>query len=84
MVPSIHAKAAHLLSLLVAEHPFVDGTKRTALNTVAVLYILDGNDFDHGDEQIRHILREFATDSEAVEMKEMIAYCRTNTRSSEG
>ena len=31
---SIHAKAAHLMRLIVSEHPFVDGNKRTALNTM--------------------------------------------------
>lgn len=30
---TIHEKAFHLLRLLVANHPFVDGNKRTALNT---------------------------------------------------
>ena len=81
---SIHSKAAHLLRLLVAELPFVDGNKRTALNTVVVFYDLNGYDFDYDDRQIRRILKQFATDSEAVEMEEVIAYFRANTRSSEG
>lgn len=44
---SIHAKAAHLMRLLVPEHPFVDGNKRTALNTVTVYYDINGYDFDY-------------------------------------
>ena len=38
----IHESAFHLLRLLVANHPFVDGNKRTALNTVVVFYLLIG------------------------------------------
>ena len=81
---SIHAKAAHLLRLLVAEHPFVDGNKRTALNTVVVFYELNGYKFEYEDRRIRSILKQFASDSEAVEMEEVIAYFRYRTRSGEG
>lgn len=35
---TIHEKAFHLLRLLVANHPFVDANKRTALNTTVVFY----------------------------------------------
>ena len=81
---SIHVKAAHLLRLLVAEHPFVDANKRTALNTVVVFYDLNGYAFDYDDRRIRGVLKQFAIDSEAVEMDEVIAYCRDCTRSGEG
>jgi len=33
---TIHEKSFHLLRLLVANHPFVDGNKRTALNTASI------------------------------------------------
>nr|WP_248299520.1 Fic family protein [Halorhabdus amylolytica] len=33
---TIHEKAFHLLRLLVANHPFVDGNKRTSLNVTVV------------------------------------------------
>ena len=81
---SIHAKAAHLLRLLVAEHPFVDGNKRTALNSVVVFYELNGYKFEYEDRRIRRILKQFASDSAAVEMEEVIAYFRYHTRSGEG
>lgn len=81
---SIHAKAAHLLRLLVAEHPFVDANKRTALNTVVVFYDLNGYEFNYDDRRIRIILKRFASDEGAVEMEEVIAYCRDCTRSGEG
>lgn len=81
---SIHAKAAHLLRLLVVEHPFVDGNKRTALNTVVVFYDLNGYEFEFEDESIRDILKQFATDSDAVDMEEIVSYCRTYARVVEG
>ena len=47
---SLHQKAVHLMRLLVADHPFVDGNKRTALRTVVVFYMLNGYTFEYGDE----------------------------------
>ena len=76
---TIHEKAAHLMRLLVAEHPFVDGNKRTALNTVVVFYEVNGYEFEYGDASIRKLLRRFATDVDAVEMDEIVAYCREHT-----
>jgi death-on-curing protein len=43
---TIHEKAFHPLRLLVANHPFVDANKRTALNTAVVFYFLNGYRFD--------------------------------------
>jgi death-on-curing protein len=54
---TIHEKAFHLLRLLVANHPFVDANKRTALNTAVVFYFLNGYRFEYDDE-IRSILKQ--------------------------
>lgn len=81
---TIHSKAAHLMRLLVAEHPFVDGNKRTALNTVVVLYDLNSFEFEYEDESIRAILKEFATDADSVEMSSVIAYFREHANPAEG
>lgn len=81
---TIHSKAAHLMRLLVAEHPFVDGNKRTALNTVVVFYELNDFEFQYEDESIRAILREFATDADSVEMSDVIAYLRKHSNPAEG
>jgi death-on-curing protein len=35
---TLHEKAVHLMRLLVADHPFVDGNKRTALRTRPLLH----------------------------------------------
>lgn len=77
---TIHEKAYHLLRLLVANHPFVDANKRTALNTTAVFYFLNGYRFMYDDE-IRTILKQFGTDERAVDRDAVIQYLETNTES---
>ena len=75
---TIHEKAFHLLRLLVANHPFVDGNKRTALNTTVVFFRLNGYRFSYDDE-IRAILKEFGTDATAVDRDATLTYLRTHT-----
>lgn len=75
---TIHQKSYHLLRLLVANHPFVDANKRTALNTVVVFYFLNGYRFEY-DDQIRTILKRFATDEATVDEAETVEYLRAHT-----
>lgn len=75
---TIHGKAYELLRLLVANHPFVDANKRTALNTVVVFYLLNGYRFEY-DAEIRTILKRFGTDETMVNEERVIEYLRTNT-----
>lgn len=75
---TIHEKAFHLMRLLVANHPFVDANKRTALNTVVVFYFLNGYRFEY-DTEIRTILKQFGTDESTVEADETIEYLRSHT-----
>ena len=75
---TIHEKAFHLMRLLVANHPFVDGNKRTALNTTVVFYFLNGYRFVY-DEEIRTILKRLGTDEQAVDEEETISYLRSHT-----
>jgi death-on-curing protein len=75
---TIHEKAFHLLRLLVANHPFVDANKRTALNTTVVFYFLNGYRFEYDDE-IRTILKQFGTDEAAVDTEETVEYLRVHT-----
>jgi death on curing protein len=72
---SIHAKAAHLMRLIAADHPYVDGNKRTALSAAAYLYHLNGYDLIV-DDQIRYHLRAFAMDAAAVDIDEVVDYLR--------
>lgn len=80
---TIHEKAAHLMRLLVAEHPFVDGNKRTALDTAASFYIANGYVFDHDDE-VRDILKGFATDESEVDIDRVADYCREHAQPLDG
>lgn len=75
---TIHETAFHLLRLLVANHPFVDGNKRTALNTTVVFYFLNGYRFKYDDE-IRSILKQFGTDEASVDEAETLEYLRSRT-----
>jgi death-on-curing protein len=76
---TIHDKALHLMRLLIADHPFVDGNKRTALRTVVVFYMLNGYTFDYGDE-IRALLHRFATDEAAIDTETAVIYFRACAR----
>ena len=75
---TIHERAFHLLRLLVANHPFVDGNKRTALNATVVFYVFNGYRFKYDDE-IRLLLKQFGTDEASVDTEETIEYLRTRT-----
>ncbi|MFB6080350.1 MAG: type II toxin-antitoxin system death-on-curing family toxin [Haloferacaceae archaeon] len=75
---AVHEKAFHLLRLLVANHPFVDGNKRTALNATNVFYLLNGYRFDYDDE-IRELLKQFGTDESMVGEDHVLEYLRTHT-----
>ena len=72
---TIHEKAYQLLRLLVANHPFVDGNKRTALASTVVFYALNGHDLTYGPE-IKEILKQFGTDETAVDQTAVLAYIR--------
>jgi len=76
---TIHEKAFHLIRLLVANHPFVDANKRTALNTAVVFYFLNGYRFAYDDE-IRTILKQFGTDQASVDEAETVEYLRSHTK----
>lgn len=76
---SLHAKAVHLMRLLVADHPFVDGNKRTALRSVAVFYMMNGYTFDYGEE-IRALLHRFATAEADVDPETAVIYFRACAR----
>ena len=70
---TIHEKAAHLMRLLSAGHPFVDGNKRTALATADAFYVANGYVFDY-DDRVRSILKAFGTDESAVDMERVLEF----------
>ncbi len=71
---SVHAKAAVLCRRLVAEHPFVDGNKRTGLNVAVLLCAGNGVRLDYADDPVRSLLKRIAVDATAVEAAEVTAY----------
>ncbi|WP_324756271.1 type II toxin-antitoxin system death-on-curing family toxin [Haloarcula sp. GH36] len=75
---SLHEKAYQLLRLIVVNHPFVDGNKRTALMSVRVFYALNGREFAY-DRQVKEILKALATDETAVEEGVILSYLREHT-----
>ena len=76
---TIHEKAAHLARLLASEHPYVDGNKRTAFNAATTLYNLNGYEFTPADEEIRRILKQFATDESEADMDAVVEFFKEHT-----
>jgi death-on-curing protein len=74
---TIHEMGANLLRLLVANHPSVDGNKRTALASTVALYGLNAYELDYNAE-VREILKAFATDEQAVDIAGVVAYLDTH------
>ncbi|WP_330633280.1 type II toxin-antitoxin system death-on-curing family toxin [Halocatena halophila] len=75
---SIHEKAFQLLRLIAANHPFVDGNKRTALMSTRIFYALNGLRFDY-DRTIKEILKALATDETSVDDDNVIVYLQEHT-----
>ena len=74
---TIHETAFQLLRLLVANHPFVDGNKRTALAATVTFYALNGYDLAY-DSAVKELLKRLATDEATVGEDEGIAYLETH------
>jgi len=75
---TVHENAAQYLRLLTANHPFVDGNKRTALVSTVAFYALNGYSLDYGSE-IRSLLKRLATDESTVPLRDIVEYLATNT-----
>ena len=63
---TIHEAAFQLMRLLVANHPFVDGNKRTALLSTVAFYALNGYEFEY-DREIKATLKALGTDERSVD-----------------
>jgi len=66
---TVHEKAFHLMRLLASNHWFVDGNKRTALNTTQLFYNLNGYQFEYG-EDIRSMLKLFSVREKLINDEE--------------
>lgn len=75
---TLHEQAYQLLRLIVANHPFVDGNKRTALMSTRVFYALNGLEFDY-DREFKAMLKKIATDEATVDSDAVLSYLREHT-----
>lgn len=75
---SLHEKAFQLLRLIAANHPFVDGNKRTALMSTRIFYALNGCRFDY-DREIKETLKALATDEASVDENDVLEYLQAHT-----
>lgn len=62
----------------MANHPFVDANKRTALNTTYVFYFLNGFRFEY-DNEVRSILKQIGTDETTVDEAATVEYLQSHT-----
>jgi death-on-curing protein len=70
---SLRDAAFQLLRLLVANHPFVDGNKRTALATTVAVYALHDRRLEY-DRELKSTLKRLGTDETAVDGEGVAAY----------
>lgn len=75
---SVHEKGFHLLRLLAATHPFVDGNKRTALNATSVFLAANGYRFDYGDE-VRLMLKLLGVREDLLDESGVVEYLSERT-----
>lgn len=75
---TIHEKAFDLMRLLAANHWFVDGNKRTALNTTAMFYVFNGYDLEYG-EDLRSMLKLLSVREELIDRDVAVEYLSEQT-----
>ena len=75
---TVHEKAFHLMRLLAANHWFVDGNKRTALNATESFYLFNGYSLDYG-EDLRSMLKLLAIQAELIDEEVAVEYLSEQT-----
>jgi len=75
---SIHETAFQLFRLLVSNHPFVDGNKRTALQSIVVLYEQNGHELRYGAD-MESLVRLLALDERLIRPAPTAEYLSTRT-----
>ncbi len=63
---TVHEKAFALMRLLASNHWFVDGNKRTALNTTNLFYVLNGYELEYGQD-LRAVLKLLAVREDIID-----------------
>jgi len=80
---TLHEKAVELLELLVANHPFVDGNKRTALASAVTFYALNRHELRY-DSALKRFLVRLATARQSVDSATVRAYLEERARVGRG
>lgn len=75
---TVHEKAFHLMRLIAANHWFVDGNKRTALNTTNVFYAFNGYHLSYGDD-LRAMLKLFSVRQSLIDREVGVEYLEEQT-----
>lgn len=75
---TIHEKAFALMRLIASNHWFVDGNKRTALNTTNLFYLLNGYELDYG-EDLRAMLKLLAVREDIIDRDVATEYLAEKT-----
>lgn len=75
---TIHEKAFTLLRLIASNHWFVDGNKRTALNTTNLFYLFNGYELDYG-EDLRAMLKLLAVRETIIDRSAATTYLADRT-----
>jgi death-on-curing protein len=78
-VLTVHETAVELLRLLVANHPFVDGNKRTALASAVTFCAIKGHEL-RSDGALKGFPVRLATDQQSVDSATVRAYLEERTR----
>lgn len=77
---TIHEKAFHLMRLIASNHWFVDGNKRTALNSTELFYMVNGYELDYG-EDIRSMLKLFSVREDVIDRETGPKYLKDQVES---
>ncbi|RXK47014.1 type II toxin-antitoxin system death-on-curing family toxin [Halorientalis pallida] len=75
---TIHEKAFALMRLIASNHWFVDGNKRTALNTTNLFYYLNGYELEYG-EDLRAMLKLLAVREDIIDRDTATGYLADQT-----
>lgn len=78
---TVHEKAFHLMRLLAANHYFVDGNKRTALNSTVVFYATNRYRLEYGDD-VRSMLKLLSVREELLDEEATTDYLSAQTERS--
>jgi death-on-curing protein len=82
LYPDIEAKAAAIFHSLVANHPFVDGNKRTGAAVAELLLNLNGMELTAEDDELTEVTLAVARGQAAVET--LAIWLRQRSRQREG